>query len=61
MTSDYFRCLDSTGLVANVKVHALYIASTVGYISDQISADKDIVLKAPVSRFCNLGTELEQF
>lgn len=60
---DYNRkitCLDSTGLVANVHFHALYIASTVGYISDQLSADKDIVLKAPEKEVTDLCINAEE-
>ena len=36
-------------MLANIKKHAAYIGSTVGYISDQISADKQIILDSAVT------------
>lgn len=42
-------CAESVVMLANIKQHAAYIASTVGYINDQILADDKIVLDAPVS------------
>jgi len=36
-------------MLANIRQHAAYIASTVGYIGDQIAADSAIVTDAFVS------------
>jgi len=36
-------------MLANIKQHAAYVASTIGYIDDQILADNKIVIDAPVS------------
>lgn len=37
-------------MIANVEYHATYIESTIGYMSDQVSADNNIVVKAPVGQ-----------
>jgi len=36
-------------MLANIRQHAAYIASTIGYIDDQIAADNCIVTNASVS------------
>jgi len=41
------RCPDAAALLSNVRLHASFISSTVGYLSDQIQADNDI-LTTPV-------------
>jgi len=36
-------------MLANIRQHAAYIASTTGYIDDQIAADSRIITEASVS------------
>ena len=36
-------------MLANIRQHAAYIASTIGYIDDQIAADARIITDASVS------------
>jgi len=38
-------------MLANIRQHAAYIASTIGYIDDQIVEDTRIVTEASVSFF----------
>jgi len=38
-------------MLANIRQHAAYIASTIGYIDDQIAEDTRIVTEASVSFF----------
>jgi len=38
-------------MLANIRQHAAYIASTIGYIDDQIAEDTRIVTDASVSFF----------
>jgi ankyrin repeat/SAM/basic leucine zipper domain-containing protein 1 len=40
-------CSEAVVMLANIKKHAAYIASTIGYIDDQVLADNKIVLDAP--------------
>ena len=49
LSSDCFSCSEAVVMLANIKQHAAYIATTVGYIGDQIAADSSIVTDAPVS------------
>ena len=39
-------------MLANIRQHAAYIASTIGYIDDQIAEDTRIVTEASVSFTC---------
>ena len=36
-------------MLANIRQHAAYIASTIGYVGDQIAADARIITEASVS------------
>lgn len=36
-------------MLANIRQHAAYIASTIGYVDDQIAADARIITEASVS------------
>lgn len=60
---DYNRkitCLDSVALVGNVHMHASFIASTIGYVSDQISTDTEIIQKAPENEAKDLCINAEE-
>jgi len=42
-------CSEAVVMLANIRQHAAYIASTIGYIDDQIAEDTRIVTEASVS------------
>ena len=42
-------------MLANIRQHAAYIASTIGYIDDQISADAHIITDASASVYSSLS------
>jgi len=41
------KCSEAVGMLMNVKKHASYVVSIVAFVSDQIIADKNIVLSCP--------------
>ena len=49
-------CSEAVVMLANIRQHAAYIASTIGYIDDQIAADTRIVTDASVSSCTSLPT-----
>ena len=46
-----YSCAEAIAMVQNIKKHLNYIASTIGFVSDQIKADKQILVSAQV---CNV-------